>query len=521
VLDIGGLQLRILDPAVTEHVFPLAGVPERGTLVFSVGLPMTEPVRFEVEVRCEGEDPTLLYEKEVLTPGWIAERVDFVAPGGADARLVFRATPRRRETVGPARPAWGDPVLLPATATDRPSVVLVSLDTLRADRVGAYGRPGAATPSLDALAREGLLYEEAYSPSTWTLPSHQSMLTGVYPRGAHKNAPPLAEVLREAGWLTAAFTGGGWLSRSMGFDRGFDTFFAYQHRGHPLDAARFDGGAVFAQATTWLERRAGAPFFLFVHTYDVHDRNPFFAGVTDLGRIQKILEELPPGRREEMSAYYDRLIGEVDQKLGALLATIDRLQIGRRTLVVVTSDHGEAMWEHGNLSGHGCHLKPYEEITRVPLLMRWTGRVPAGRRLPGPVSLVDLVPTILALVGVPAPPELEGIALPVLGSEEAPIDGAATRAIFVQCDAHLVVREGDHKLITARGHPASDELYDLRRDPRERASLVITSPDQLAALRARANDYWQGTPPRKDPPVPLEQMDDATRERLRALGYVR
>ena len=156
-----------------------------------------------------------------------------------------------------------------------PSVILISIDTLRADRLGSYGAVTNETSTLDRVAKQGIVYERAYSPSSWTLPSHRSMLTGRYPADVSTDTQSVAEIFRAGGYATAAFTGGGVVSERWGFDRGFDTFYAYEHPSAPSEfcpPGRFDGAEVFKRARAWLHDSGPQPFFLFIHTYVVHDR---------------------------------------------------------------------------------------------------------------------------------------------------------------------------------------------------------------------------------------------------------
>jgi len=401
-----------------------------------------------------------------------------------------------------------------------PSVILISIDTLRADRLGSYGAATNETPTLDRVAKQGIVYERAYSPSSWTLPSHRSMLTGLYPAEMSKDSQSLAEMFRAGGYTTAGFTGGGVVSERWGFARGFDTFYAYEHPSAPAEKCppgRFDGAEVFTRARTWLRDSGRRPFFLFIHTYEVHDRCEF---------LMHNLKTLPvpdpgPSGRQEVSDYYAKLIARADHLLGALLDDLDASGHAADTVVVITSDHGESLWEHGGF-GHGCDLKPYEEMVHVPLILRYPARFPNPKRIEQPVSNIAAVPTVLELAGLPLEPAMRGRALPGLGLSAT----APPNPVFSDCGKTLAVWSERYKLIRVRGGAVEDELYDLEADPHETKNLAGRDTPWGARLRRFAADYSAPPPPREQTPVfdrtkpVFEGLDEKTRERLRALGYL-
>jgi arylsulfatase A-like enzyme len=541
VLIIDGELKSVLPSSEAEQRFEVEGAPQRPVLAFSVGLgPFQKPraVRFEVLLQPKQADPALLYAKEVDRAGWIEERVDLADRDLNGATLIFRRTVLRGFEEPPPFGVWGNPMLLSSAPPRRPSVILVSLDTLRADMVGVYGREQARTPALDGLAAQGVQYQRAYAPSTWTVPSHASLFYGAYlpdtpavlrggklvPETTDLPDRPIAETLREAGYLTAGFTGGGFLGFPWDFWRGFDSYYGYPPQGasssgcNPL---RFDGPEVFRRATEWLERHHGDPFFLFVHTYDVHDRCPFY-NPNDLAPGANPFDAGPSlerADRRELLRYYDRLIEETDRRLAGLLATVDSLGLRDHTLVIVTSDHGEALSEHG-ASSHGCTLKPYEELARVPLLVRFPGHAKAGERVAEPVSLIDVASSILALLGLPREPKIPGGVLPGLGLAATP---GPSRPVYNQCKSALAVWRGDHKLITSHDQRYRDEIYDLSKDPNERNDLGSGDPN-AAVLAEDARTFWrtavvlQSAPGVKAPQKPL---DPETQQRLRDLGYLK
>ncbi|MEE9608842.1 MAG: sulfatase [Myxococcota bacterium] len=528
---IDDLSLPILDPWQEENVFELPSGTPQSQLRFRVGFPENSAgavVRFEITQRRGDAEPVSIFEKEVSAVGWSDEELS-IAGDATPTTLTFRRTLLKGPIERLLRTGWGNPMLVTGRErADRPSVILVSLDTLRADRVGTYGHPGARTPTLDRLAAEGVAFESAYSPSTWTMPSHASLFYGVhsfaFPDDFHKwrlpdwpdpSTRPLAEVFRDAGYLTAGFTGGGLLSELFGFADGFDTYFAYEPSGGktawcPPD--RLDGAEVFERTRRWLDRNSSLPFFLFVHTYDVHDVCPFRKPSKDPWAPPP---DLDPEGQKQRAAYYDQMVASVDELLGDLLAQLEELGIAQDTLLIVTSDHGEGFWEHGE-NGHGEWMKLYEEIARVPLLLHWPARLPAGVRVEDPVSLVGLAPTILALAGLPEASWMDEAPLPGLGLENPP-----PQVVIAQSGRWMAVRAGRHKLLTSlENDGTSDELYDLRDDPKERVNLVDRLPDVHRELRRHADRHRERIASWTLPPAEPVELDEATLQRLRDLGYL-
>jgi arylsulfatase A-like enzyme len=509
--------------------FPLDEVPERPRLRFTIGRepPAEGRVRFEVLLEKADAAPALLYARDVATPGWIDEEIDLGPHDVRGAQLLFRKALLEGSGALVRRAHFAEPMLVSGAPREAPSVILISVDTLRADRVGAYGHAQARTPALNRLAAEGVWYANAYSASNWTYPSHAALLHGVYPaslplldqpaRTTVRASPPsLGELFRKGGYLTAGFTGGGFVSATWGFHKGFDAYYAYARTGERRERCppdRFDGPTVFAEATRWLQGNARHPFFLFIHTYDAHDRCevvtvPVFTPWPDPG----------PDGRERFNRYYDDRIAAVDALIGRLLGELDALGLSDKVVVAVTSDHGEALWEHG-FAGHGCPGPPFEELVRVPLIIRGPAHgAEGGRRTDQPVSAVDVAPTLLTLAGLTPPAGMDGYLLPGLGGESRP----PSTPIFVHCDQNLAVRVGRYKLITSRKPGTSDAVYDLERDPGETNNVLANGDGISDLLRRQAAAYWtEGAAGVGGSEDKREDLDDSARDRLRALGYVR
>ncbi|HXT22839.1 MAG TPA: sulfatase, partial [Thermoanaerobaculia bacterium] len=413
------------------------------------------------------------------------------------------------------------------SAADRPNVVLVVVDTLRADHLTPYGWPVPTSPNLEAtLARHGVVVERAYAQAPWTIPSMVALMTGRWPGevmgrtigeyGIPPGVASLPEVLQGLGYETAAFIANPTIDPRIGFARGFSHF--YRVEAGPHDPwARADH--ITRMARQWLRaRRSPAPFFLYVHYVEPHDpydspelvggRSPFFADYRGtvsgiwpqglmLGKIH--VADLVADVRH-LSALYDSEIHWMDRWLGELLTGFDGPKQAR-TLFAFTADHGKELYDHGGWK-HGRTL--YEEQLRVPLLFRWDGRLPAGSRLPGPVRLIDLAPTLVAAAGAAAPPSWQGEDLLAVlrGVAPPPQRLAAYAAHFLDGPRRAAAVLGRWKLAlfdrAARVQLKGDyesrlyrlemarlprlALFDLAADPGERRDVAAAHPDLVAGL---------------------------------------
>jgi arylsulfatase A-like enzyme len=434
-----------------------------------------------------------------------------------------------------------------------PGVLLISIDTLRADHVGSYGYPRATTPVLDALAGEGVRFANAFSQSSWTLPSHMSLLTSRYPhghgaerenQGLSPGVPTLPQVLSGHGMHTAALVSWFYVSARYGFDRGFDEFVELLPEDEDLGAYR-RAEEVVDRAIQWLDGLAAdEPFFLFVHLFDPHmDYRPpppydtqFEGGEGGLAdgtyaSLQPYIrglheqpQRVPAAHRERALALYDGEIRYVDAQVGRLLDALAAQGLGHRTLVVVTSDHGEEFDDHGSMEGHQWTL--YDEVLHVPLIVRAPG-IAGGRVVDDLVETLDIAPTILDLLGMPPAPEFQGRSLAPLLSGESGEAGHLAYAKTEQFNSKQSVRSSTHKLIhtfdtgtNAFGFPVRPgfELYDLRSDPGEQTNVFSEDSDVGDELR-RALLRWLATGEALDPSAEVEFTEEE-RRRLRSLGYV-
>ena len=416
--------------------------------------------------------------------------------------------------------------------------ILISIDTLRADHLGCYGYSRPTSPALDALAAEGVVFEEVVANAPWTLPSHGSMLTGLYPRhhglvnhrsGLLEEIPTLAETLLEAGFATMSLVAIHYLTDRTGLDRGFERFHYFSPgKGRP----RRMGRKQVDQAIEWLRETGDRPFFMFLHNFDVHsnyDPSPEFealfarpyegtiSGTTrELRGIRRAKTELSQADVERLVDLYDAGIRQVDAELSRLFDYLDGSGLAERTVVIVVSDHGEEFLEHGSVL-HGRTM--FEELLRVPLIVRGPG-LPSGVRIRGIAQPSDLFPTVLELAGVPLTREVDGESLAAgwlddggrLGNRLAYAEADQNNR---QSDIKRMVRAGRFKLHYDR-LADSTELYDLEADPGETRDLAEEEPQVVRGLQADLQRYLATSVEAvKLPRLTKEQLKE-----LRALGYL-
>ena len=402
----------------------------------------------------------------------------------------------------------------------RPNIVLISLDTLRPDRLGAYGYERNTSPAIDALARRGRVFDQAIAETPWTLPSHVSMLSGLSPaqhgvvKPSFRVPPSLAwtpEQLQRAGYKTIGLTDGGYVDRTHRFERGFDVF----------DETPAGIAPAVAEAKREIEAAGADPWFLFLHSYDVHcpytPRAPYASmfqstqsePIETEGKCGKRFfnqTEMTPGQVQYVSDRYDGGVRQADDDLAEFLAELSQ---NPSTLVILTSDHGEELGEHGRI-GHDKTL--YNEALRIPLIVAGPG-VERGRSS-SPASLVDVSATILAAAGLPFPARNRGRDLRSEAWEGAGEElvsslhwGRPMRSLFLD----------DHHLIEDR-KSGRTELYDVDRDPMETKDLAASSPEEVARLRAILRAHEAREP--RIPPDRIPSISPEDRKRLEALGYV-
>jgi arylsulfatase A-like enzyme len=441
----------------------------------------------------------------------------------------------------------------PAEPVELQGAILVLIDTVRADHLSCYGYPRTTSPAIDRLARNGIRFERVIANSPWTLPSVAGLLSGQYPERVfdRRLKSSLVERLAAAGVVTAAVTEGGYVSRMFGMDRGFSSYGEEQGVVQLLrPGQRQDpnppGGVenTFARAKEWLRMHKQDRFFLFIHTYEPHSpyTNHDFTSGMDAGRVgpvfgtNNIIPRLQKGELslskpelEYVTALYDGDIRNADRHLGSFLDYLAELELDERTLVVVTSDHGEELGDQypSRTGDHGHSL--LDPLLLVPLVIHDPVNSWAVQTVTPQVRLIDVMPTIADLLQVPLEGNIDGRSLvPMLeGSEREdrlalagqPKYGSrriGMRHLGYKYIATIGPGRGGHPLLP---EPADRQLYDLGSDPIERNNLVQQRRELAEMLHAELERHHGELSGMVDP-GPEEEMDPAVLERLKSLGYV-
>jgi len=412
---------------------------------------------------------------------------------------------------------------------DRINLIVISIDTLRPDHLGCYGYERDTSPNIDILASEGVLFEDVTSQSPWTLPSQTSLFTSAHPSthgltGEGRSLDPefftLAEFLLEEGYRTAAFTGGGYMHRRSLF----------------LDVH----WSIFRQKVlAWLRTHSEEPFFLFIHCYDVHKPydppasyvRPFYPEcrgeiISFIQQGEVVFKEegqsavrvpvdsLSENQVDHMRSHYDGEVCRVDEEVGILMKVLDDLGLRDKTLVVVTSDHGEQFLEHSGL-GHRKTL--YQEELAVPLIMRLPTAFRPGRKVKGPVSVVDILPTLLNVMSLDEE-DIPGHSLvPLLRGERV---GRSVLSEF-QEGGLVSIRNGRYKLIVSKD--GSPQLFDPEEEPGERLDVSRELPEIAERLfqEMRESVIRQKRAGEKYQVQELDgEIDEFVNDQLKALGYM-
>lgn len=568
-LKLKGSEINILfapTPSIYGFEPAFAG---GGTIEFGIGLiqdkdaerpsardsPTEEGVRFQISLE-ENGGRTVLFRHFIALPLPGNHRISHhsIADVGLrkGTRLIFETEG------GQGRLAfWENPVIYGRARRTR-SAVLVSVDTLRPDHLGCYGYYRETSPAIDALADDGTLFLNTYASSPWTLPSHVSLLTslnGVRHQVYYeddKMSPDqitLADLMRAGGFMTAAFTDGGFLSRVYGFSRGFDS---YQEREDGV-LSQDSAMRIRRMASRWLDRHKEKDFFLFLHTYQPHDPyacprpyatmfledNPVWRSLNlrgHLGGYAGIYRELPEKERQNIIGLYDGEIRYTDEALvRPLVGKLKELGLYDSSLIILTSDHGEEFFDHRSWT-HGHQL--YDEALKVPLVIKFPKGRFKGQRPGSIVRLVDIMPTILEEFGIPTVAlAMDGRSLfPVLRGKERGdrsfLADIGDNILKSHAGRKTAMNSGRDKMILNKPYSPEDllfftspprlvppvEMFDLSEDPQEKRNLADERPAAARALNERMVEIYRKAGRRQ--PVKVE-LDEPLKERLRALGYNR
>lgn len=521
-------------------------VPRDALLRFAFGgaAALGQEVRFQVlAAEAEGEDPSLLFEEQVRVDDldgneerWRDATVSLEAFAGRRIRLILRTETTGLPDLALGVPAFANPhIVWRGQRRPRPNLLLIVIDTLRADHLSLYGHSRETSPRLDAWARRhGVAFANTVAPAPWTLPSHLSIFTGLDTLAHGRNhdlpVPPsfttLAEVLRKAGYETRAVTGGAYLHPRFGLAQGFD-----RYRYWPADrdpGEELEAGV--ATALEWLEHAAAeGPFFLFFHTYEVH--KPFHARLPFIRRfpradeaiafeprlksgnapprgpgdllLRKTYSVAPPGgggraehdplqpaQRELVEALYDSGIAYTDDQVGRILRRLEELGLASETVVVITSDHGEALGER-DLAAH-AYLWDFNLM--VPLIFTFPDGLGRGETIPQQVRSVDILPTVLEALGVEVPGPIDGVSLRplILGRGQPPSEAWSYAASSNYGISLRVANRLKYIYRNAAWAPlhAQEEIYRLDRDPGETTDVAAETAS-WAHLRRRVMERYR------------------------------
>lgn len=435
------------------------------------------------------------------------------------------------------------------------NVVLISLDSLRADHLRTYGYQRDTAPAIDRLAREGVLFQNAIATSSWTLPTHITMFSGRYQlshgvvdetSALPPSIPTLGQIFKAAGFATAGFASGPYLAGHYGYDRGMDTYQDFSSRypdPHQVRAAVLSP-EINSNALAWLDAHASERFFLFLHYFDIHyDYVPpapydtmFDADYTGTFDGRNFIERADVNKNmdkrdlDHIRALYDGEIRFTADHVDRVLDKLAALGLLEKTVVMLVADHGDEFFEHGN-KGH--HRTLYDEVIRVPMVLRLPGKAHAGERVEAQVSLVDVFPTLLETAAVAAPPGVEGLSVLRLVDGSAQPRDAVYSEFYDKVGFNLQVarRTPLDKTIhhfNRITHPtrSSIEYYDLAGDPREHDDLHRARTDAVTSALTKTGDWlneqWRAhrSAEAASGGHSTIKVDEETMERLKSLGYV-
>jgi arylsulfatase A-like enzyme len=418
------------------------------------------------------------------------------------------------------------------------NIILISIDALRADHLGSYGYFRNTSPHIDEIASEGILFKNAFTTASWTLPSHMSLFTSLYPpelvksdfhNGLDASETTLAEILKKNGYRTAAFVGGLYLSSVFNLNQGFETW--YESQENTLGTFQKISPEVFS----WLEENKNHKVFLFIHAYDVHE--PYsgaemfyknYSGVLEnLSLVRSNLESFRNTETGELSlskedieyiiANYDADIVQVDKFIGEFVEKLKELGLYNRSVIIIISDHGEQLMEHGSIG----HVGLYDEVMRVPLIIKHPKLGFKNKTIENQVTLMDILPTILDMTNIKTHSEIRGMSLfpYILSSEKS--DRFVYAFVYnpVSRKFGSVIRTGKWKFFDREENNKQEELYNLEEDPeeknnlaKERLNIVKDLKENLMNLKNNMKFKYNFSEDNK--------IDENLMRKLREFGYV-
>ncbi|MFC1658047.1 sulfatase [Candidatus Omnitrophota bacterium] len=418
---------------------------------------------------------------------------------------------------------------------NKPNIILITVDALRSDHLSCYGYSRGTSHNIDELAQEGVMFTQAVSTASWTPPSICSILTGKYPYAfglfevskdwgsiSADSIASLPKILKDNGYKTCLISSHYGLNKLNGLKRNFDKFNCWiTGRDENISSAVIE----------WLKENRNKPFFIWVHYMGPHAPYlpPFPYDTLYLEEDSYTNKHLSTENSPVSAAFervaeieyqfsqYDGEIANTDEQLGILLKNIYKLNLSKKTLIILTADHGESLDEHNCYFNHGCNL--YDSILRVPLIMVYRGLIPAGKIIESQVSLIDIMPTILEVLKIKISSPIDGISiLPLILDIRKKNNNRYTFSErFFQKERQVAVRTTAWKLIYNL-HSNKYELYDLRADPKENNNVILIEQEKSRELKNKLDDYLREIPAfavRKN-----KSMDEETKIMLESLGYL-
>ncbi len=516
-------------------------------------------------------EETLVLSESFGEPFWRERTVGVGGYAGQGVRFLFETKPASISTDPDTRfayPLWGNPLLHTEATTgtsDIPNIVLIALDTLRADRLGCYGYTRTTSPNIDRFAANNILFEKAFSPASWTTPVFASLFTGLHPSRHqaglfHKGFvladrfTTLAERIGRTGRMTAAWTEGISIRAQLGFYQGFSVY----SDGETPDRHETGGAErTFQRAAAWLDKFGHLPFFLFVHTYECHEPyappppwDSMFADPNYPGKAGGIAASaVNEADKRHVSSRYDGCVAYADKWTGWFLEHLDTLNLMNNTIVIVFSDHGEEFWEHGGC-GHGLTL--FDEVLHVPLILHLPTNVAKPQRIGAQVSLADVFATLLDFTGVPMPEGTDSESLMPLIDPDSEKTYARphvvselytseakykdnyglpfewlSRSLRTPRYKYIVSNKPDFQGEKAQAlYPDKpvESLYSLLDDPREQNNLAEKQIEQLSRLKRDLLGFLRASDPLQDTsginPVQVDGLKEDDIQSLQALGYL-
>ncbi len=574
----------IFAPPLTQLEFALE-IPQSSILEFGYGLldqnreDKGQGVNFKIVVQDKQKEEVIF--SKYLDPHQneshrrlFQERIDLSPYFHKKIRLkMITTSPSLKEQatsnepqVGKEFAYWYNPVIyIPREEQESTepeiNIILISMDTLRADHLKCYGYERETSPNIDRLGTEGVIFDNAYSTTCWTLPAHISLLTSLENRNhlVHKTNPymdnsliTLADILRENGYFTYAYTGGALVSQRFGFSKGFDFYREFRGSQHHRDSA----GNLFHHFNNWIAKNKEKKFFLFLHTYQTHE--PYFsppafnslyldptksrwekADMQEIlfegySRKEKRFKDLTPAEKENIIALYDGEIRYLDERLiKPLIRKLKRLGLYQKTMIIVTSDHGEEFFDHdGWLHGHSL----YNELIRIPLIIKFPHDQFKNLRSDKTAQITDIMPTILEVAGIDYSSfKLDGISLTGMlqdneEKERFLIADVGYKDYPSRLPERVAINLNEYKLVLNNeyGNPpekffpcpppiAKVELYNLKEDPLEKENIALQDKEMVQNLLKKIYETFLL---RAEKGRKAKARDEEMEKTLRALGYI-